>query len=406
MELRSSVEKPAGPLFIIAMVAITLMGPLAVHAFIPALPLVRRDFAIDDATTQFILSISLFAMAGATLFYGPLSDRYGRRPVVLAGLALFLVGTLGSALASDVLTLIGGRFVQAAGAACGLVLARAMVRDLYGDDRVVKMMAYLTMAYVLGPMLSPAIGGALADVFGWRSIFYMGLVIGAAIILLTAMVTHETAPNIGEKTGGMVVLRSYVQLARTPKFLAYVLHCGFISASFFAYITAASFLMSEVLRRPATEYGLWFMLLPSSYMLGNFIASRLTHRFSIDTMVITGALFSLVAAIGFLIWTTLSPINVFLLFLPCAVASLGQGLSMPNAQSGAITVDRALTGTASGVIMFAQLLLGAIGAQIMGFVADNTARPMALVFLGFVILVFVSAIVPVLPRKSAAPDSA
>ena len=153
------VEKRVGPLFVLAMIAVTLMGPLALHAFIPALPMVQRDFAMDDATSRFILSVSLFAMAVATLFYGPLSDRYGRRPVLLVGLALFLIGTLGCALADDVATLIGGRFVQAGGAACGLVLARAMVRDVYGDDRLVKMMAYLTMAYVMGPMIAPAVGG-------------------------------------------------------------------------------------------------------------------------------------------------------------------------------------------------------------------------------------------------------
>jgi MFS transporter, DHA1 family, multidrug resistance protein len=398
--LQPSVEKRVGPLFVVAMVAITMMGPLSIHALIPALPRMQHDFNIDSATAQFMLSITLFAMAGATLFYGPLSDRYGRRPVLLVGLALFLIGTLGCVLADDVTTLIGGRFVQAGGAACGLVLARAMVRDVYGDDKLVKMMAYLTMAYVIGPMVAPAIGGALTDALGWRSIFYMGLIIGGLIIILTLLVTHETAPNVGVRSSGFVALRSYGRLARMPKFIGYVLHCGFISASFFAFISAASFLMAEVLHRPAAEYGLWFISFPACYMAGNFAASRVTSRYSIDRMVIIGGSIGFAASIGFVIWVLVAPLTIYMLFLPCAIASLGQGLSMPNAQSGAISVDPDLTGTASGVVMFAQLFLGAVGAQFMGFVADGTAMPMALVFCGFLALAVLMAFVPILPWKS------
>lgn len=404
--LPPSAENRVGPLFVLAMVAITMMGPLAIHAFIPALPIVQRNFAIDAATAQFMLSITLFAMAGATLFYGPLSDRYGRRPVLLVGLGLFLVGTLGCVLADDVTTLIGGRFVQAGGAACGLVLARAMVRDVYGDDRLVKMMAYLTMAYVVGPMLAPAIGGALIDTLGWRSIFQAGLVVGGLIVILTLFVIHETAPNIGKRSGGIVVLQGYGRLARMPKFMGYVFHCGFISASFFSFISAAAFLMSGVLHRPAAEYGLWFITFPACYMAGNFVASRLTTRYSIDRMVVVGAAIGFIVSAGFVIWVMVAPLHIAMLFLPCALASLGQGLSMPNAQSGAISVDPELTGTASGVVMFVQLFLGAVGTQLMGFVADDTALPMALLYCGFLFLALVCAIIPVLPWKSSSPAKA
>jgi DHA1 family bicyclomycin/chloramphenicol resistance-like MFS transporter len=397
--LPPSVENRVGPLFVLAMVAVTLTGPLSIHAFIPALPMVQRDFGMDAATTQFILSVTLFAMAGATLLYGPLSDRHGRRPVLLVGLGLFLIGTLGCALADDFATLVTGRFVQAGGAACGLVLARAIVRDVYGDDRLVKMMAYLTMAYVMGPMIAPVVGGTLADLFDWRAIFHMGLAIGVSVFILTAVATHETAPNIGVRSGGRFVVRDYVRLVRMPRFMGYVLHCGFISASFFATISAASFLMSEVLHRPAAEYGLWFMTLPAGYLLGNFAASRFSGRLSINATVVIGAFIALVPAIGFLIWVAVAPMSPLMLFLPCAIAGLGQGLSMPNAQSGAISVDPDLTGTASGVVMFAHLFLGAVGTQIMGFVADGTAFPVALVFLGFLTLSLIAAIVAVMPWK-------
>lgn len=383
------------------MVAVTLVGPLSIHAFIPALPVVRRALSIDAATTQLMLSVTLFGMALATLLYGSASDRYGRRPVLLTGIALFLVGTAGCALAGDVATLIAGRFVQAAGAACGLVLARAMVRDVYGDDRLVKMLAYLTMAYVMGPMLAPVIGGTLVDAFGWRSVFHMGLAIGAVILLLTAIGTHETAPP-SAGGGGLMVIRGYARLARKPVFMGYVFNTGFISASFFAYISAASYLMSEVLHRPAAEYGLYFISIPISYLAGNFVASRLSGRVSIETMVVIGSAVGVASAVGFLIWTFVAPIDPLMLFLPCAAASVGQGLSMPNAQSGAISVDPDLTGTASGVVMFIQLFLGAAGTQLIGFVSDGTAFPMALVYLVFCTLALAAGFVPLTVRNRAA----
>jgi DHA1 family bicyclomycin/chloramphenicol resistance-like MFS transporter len=384
------------------MVAVTLIGPLSVHAFIPALPMVQRAFAIGDAAAQSMLSITLLGMAASTLFYGSLSDRYGRRPVLLSGIGLFLIGATVCAVSTDVVTLASGRFVQAAGAGCGLVLARAIIRDVYGDDRLVKMMAYLTMAYVMGPMLAPPIGGALIDAFGWRAVFYLGLALGVAIFALTAIATHETAPRNhgGDEAGfGRRLIQGYARLARMPKFLGYVLHAAFIAAAFFSYVSSASFLMSDVLHRPASEYGIYFLFLPLAYLVGNFFASRLSGRVSIATMVVIGGVGAMVVAIGFVIWASVSPIDPLLLFVPGVVASIAQGLSMPNAQSGAIQVDADLTGAASGAVMFAQLSFGAIGAQVMGFVADGTVYPMAVMFLVCCALSLVSGIVPAFIRN-------
>ncbi len=397
--MRAEQERIAGPLFVTAMIAVTLIGPLSVHAFIPALPIVQRAFAMDDATAQSMLSITLLGMAASTVFYGSLSDRYGRRPVLLTGIGLFLIGATVCAVSTNVVTLAGGRFVQAAGAGCGLVLARAIIRDVYGDDRLVKMMAYLTMAYVMGPMLAPAIGGALIDAFGWRAVFYMSLALGVAIFALTAIAIHETAPRNDETGFGRRLIEGYGRLARIPKFLGYVFHAAFIAASFFSYISAASFLMSDVLHRPAAEYGIYFLFLPLGYLVGNFFASRLSGRVSIETMVVIGGVGAMVVAIGFLIWAVVSPIDPLLLFVPGVVASIAQGLSMPNAQSGAIQVDDDLTGTASGAVMFAQLSFGAVGVQVMGFVADGTAYPMAMVFLVCCAGALLTGIVPAFIRN-------
>src|SRR5579864_1101349 len=170
-----------GPLFALALASISLIGPLAVHLFLPVIPAVKAALGLSEATAQLTFSIALFGMAFATLFYGSLSDRYGRRPVLLSGLALFLAGSALSAVATTVGVLVIGRLVQAIGAGCGITLGRAIAQDVYGQERLVKAIAYLTMAYTIGPMISPIVGGLLIDAFGWRSVFGFALVFGAMI---------------------------------------------------------------------------------------------------------------------------------------------------------------------------------------------------------------------------------
>ncbi len=155
-------KRSPGRMFIVALAAVTAIGPLAMHFYLPAIPAVRLDFGIDSATAQLAFSVTLLTMAVATLVYGPLSDRLGRRPVLLGGLVLFVAGSGACAIAPDIETLIGARLVQGIGAACSLVIVRAIARDLYDPDRLVKAMAYLTMAYILVPMLATPISGASA----------------------------------------------------------------------------------------------------------------------------------------------------------------------------------------------------------------------------------------------------
>src|SRR3984885_8424327 len=167
-----------GPLFALALASISLIGPLAVHLFMPVIPAVKAALDLSNSLAQLTFSISLFGMAVATLFYGSLSDRYGRRPVLLSGLALFLIGSALSAAADSIVPLVLGRFLQAIGAGCGITLGRAIAQDVYGRERLVKALAYLTMFYTIGPMISPIVGGILIDAFGWG--YGFALAAGAA----------------------------------------------------------------------------------------------------------------------------------------------------------------------------------------------------------------------------------
>ena len=173
---------------------ITLMGPLSLHLFFPALPAVKNEFGIDDALTQLTASVPLFTMAVLTLVYGSLSDRYGRRPVLLASILLFICGCVLAALADNIWMLIAGRLIQAAGGACGLSLARTIARDVFGTDGLVKVIAYLLMAYSMGPLVAPPIGGFLVDGLGWRSVLIFAAVIGGIVGLLSYFTLYETRP--------------------------------------------------------------------------------------------------------------------------------------------------------------------------------------------------------------------
>src|ERR1700681_1181448 len=187
-----------GRLFALALASISLIGPLAVHLFLPVIPAVKAALGLSEATAQLTFSIALFGMAFATLFYGSLSDRYGRRPVLLSGLALFLIGSALSAAADSIVPLVLGRFLQAIGAGCGITLGRAIAQDVYGRDRLGEALGYLTLFYTIGPMISPIVGGVLIDAFGWHSVFRFALLLGALIALGAYVAVFETRPPLSD----------------------------------------------------------------------------------------------------------------------------------------------------------------------------------------------------------------
>jgi MFS transporter, DHA1 family, multidrug resistance protein len=365
-----------GPLFALALASISFIGPLAVHVFMPVIPAVKAALGLSDALAQLTFSIALFSMAFATLVYGSLSDRYGRRPVLLSGLGLFLIGSAVSAVTDSVFMLVLGRLVQAVGAGCGVTLVRAIAQDVYGPARLVKAIAYLSMFYTIGPMIAPLVGGILIDAFGWRSVFGFGLVLGSVITLNAYFAVFESRPPLPANRGGGNVLRDYRELFRHLRFTAFVLQTGFSTGSFMVAATAASSLMKEMLQRPSTEFGIYFLLFPVGYLSGSFITSRIGNRVANETMVLAGSLLS-VAAIttqsSLLLSGYVTPLT---LFAPGFFITMAQGISLSYAQAGAMATNLKLAGTAAGVGVFVQNFCGAVFAQLYGLLADGTAAPL------------------------------
>jgi MFS transporter, DHA1 family, multidrug resistance protein len=368
-------QKP-GPLFALALAWISFIGPLAVHLFMPVIPAVKAALGLSDALAQLTFSIALFGMAISTLFYGSLSDRYGRRPVLLAGLALFLFGSAISAAAASVFTLVLGRLVQAFGAGSGITLGRAIAQDVYGRDRLVKAIAYLTMAYTIAPMVSPLVGGILVDAFGWRSVFAFALALGGLIAGLTYLAVFETRAPSPENRGSGTVMQNYVALFSHLRFTAFVLQTGFITGTFMVAATAASGLLKDMLHRPSTEFGLYFLLFPSGLLFGNFITSRIGNRVANETMVLAGSLVVLAAVTAQSSVLLSGHVSQLTLFVPGFFITMAQGISLSYAQSGAMATNPKLAGTAAGVGVFVQNLCGAAFAQLYGFLADGSVVPL------------------------------
>jgi DHA1 family bicyclomycin/chloramphenicol resistance-like MFS transporter len=370
------IELQRSRLFIAVLVAITATGPLAMQMFVPALPAIQADFGVPVGIVQLALSLSMVSIAISTLVLGPLSDQHGRRPVLIAALAIFLVGTGLCAVAPNVWTLILGRILQAAGGASGMVLGRAIVRDVYPRERIASVIAYLTMAMVLAPMLAPAIGGVLTDLVGWRANFVLLLVVGAGVtaLVLPTLVETNRAPTSSLGLAG--TLSGFARLLRAPIFCGYVFQSAFSSASFFAFVAGAPYVMVNVLGRPATEYGLYFIVLALAYMAGNYVAARISARVGMHPMLVVGSVLALAGTIltGLLALTvTWSPLMIF---GPGVLVAVANGLTMPNAQAGAVSFDPEAAGTASGLSGFLQMMLAAVFAQAVGVLQDDTPYPM------------------------------
>jgi MFS transporter, DHA1 family, multidrug resistance protein len=389
-----------GPFFTLALASISLIGPLAVHLFMPVIPAVKVALGISSAMAQLTFSIALFAMAFATLVYGSLSDRYGRRPMLLSGLCLFLAGSALSALATSVMTLVLGRLVQACGAGCGVTLVRAIAQDVYGQSRLVKALAYLTMFYTIGPMISPIVGGILIDAFGWRSVFGFALLLGSVITLNAYLAIPESRPPQAASRAGGSVWHAYAELFSHTRFTAFVLQSGFVTGTFLALATAASGLMKETLLRPSTEFGIYFLLFPLGFLSGSFITTRIGTRAANETMVLAGSVL-VAAAIAVQSVLLLSGYLVpLVLFAPGFAITLAQGISLSYAQAGAMATNPKLAGTAAGIGVFTQYFCGAALAQLYGVLADGTTGPLMMTTALSAVLGLIVGIVPFVAARA------
>lgn len=365
------------------------MGPAAMQILLPAVPVIQSTFEVSHGVAQLTLSLSMAAIAIGTLVYGPLSDKYGRRPIMLLGLLITLLGSLLCWLANSIETLIIGRFIQAFGGAVGLVLARAIVRDVYGAEEAARVIATLVMVMVVIPMLSPALGGELMARFGWHSVFPVIAGASAVIMMLMSGSLRETLAEPVPFNGIPAMLGTFVQLLRSSAFRGYAFCVTFVSVVFFSFISGAPEIMVNVLDRPPTEYGYYFVMIPLGFMIGNYVARHYGRSLGMDRMIGLGASIA-ICGISLAVFLQLIGIrSPVALFAPVSLAVFGNGITLPNAQAAAINEFPKFAGSASGLTGFLQMSFSAIAAQLVAILFNGTAYPLLL-------LMFVASLISLL----------
>lgn len=334
------------PPVLITLILITSVSVLTMNAFVPSLPSMADDLGVSYAFMQIAVSGYLAMTAMLQLMIGPLSDRYGRRPVIMGGLIIFIFASLGCVLAESGVTFMIFRMAQAAVAA-GMVLSRAIVRDMLPADEAASMIGYMTAAMALVPMFGPMYGGAMEEALGWRATFWSFIFFGVVILWLVWVDLGET--NSRRSTSFSAQFRAYPRLLGSPRFWGYSITAAFASGSFFALLGGGPYVGREIYGLSPSVTGLYLGMTAFGYMSGNLVTARFATRAGINAMMTLGCV---VAAIGMGVGLL---VNLFVVQHPLAVfgfsifIGFGNGLTLPAATTGMLSVRPELAGSASGL---------------------------------------------------------
>ena len=372
---------PSNRLLLGLLAAITAAGPIAMNIYLPALPRVQAYFGTSVADVNLTVSLPLIAFAIGVFVYGPVSDRFGRRPVILGGQLVFALGNLLCLFAPSFGMLLAGRVVQALGTSAGLVVARAMLGDLYGREKMARMLAYLTMIIVIGPTVSPLIGGFVTEAFGWHALFGLLLATNFAILAVVWRFLPETRSDADRRQGASGLARMSLAVVRQPTFLGLALQSGMIFSVFLAFISIVPYVMVS-LGHSSTEYGLWYLAVAIGYFLGNWVVTRFATRAGLRRLIEMGMAIQLVSAVGGAGLVLAGFWQPAALFLPMGVLSFGQGLALPNITASAVALAPRTPGAASSMLSFSQQLIGAIAVQGMAVFATTTPVPIYIFMVG------------------------
>ncbi len=366
------------PPHIITLILLAGISALNMSIFLPSLNRMANSFATDYATMQIAVSGYLAATAVLQVFVGPLSDRFGRRAVTLGSLIIFVAATVGALLATSIETFLTFRILQAA-VASGMVLSRAVVRDMVPQEQAASMIGYVTMGMALVPMIGPTIGGVLDQAFGWQSTFVFLIAAGVGVLTLCFFDMGETVQGGG--VGFREQIRNYPALLTSPRFWGYAASAAFGSGAFFAFLGGAAFLAENIYGLSPAMTGLALGAPAVGYAFGNFLSGRYSVRLGMNRMAVIG---NSVASAGMAMSLLLSLAgfeSAWVFFGFCTALGVGNGIMLPSTMAGLLSVRPHLAGTASGLGGAMMIGGGAALSQLAGAILTDSAIPLQILML-------------------------
>lgn len=360
-------EQRASALILLVLILATALGPLAMSAFLPAIPAIQDEFQTSASVAQLTMSLSMVSMAVFSLIYGSMADRHGRRPVLLVGVSVAFVGSLACAIAPTIEWAIVGRALQAAGATSGLILTRVIVHDIYGDQRTASVLGYIIAAMTLAPLVGPILGGVLIEQYSWRFIFY-GIALMALLLWITILVslpeTRKVAPRAREP---LIPLADYRALLVRAEVRNYLFYFALSQSTFMAFLGGVPFLIAIYYDLPATMYALFVAPVALGYAVGGLFAGRFADRIPHLVLVSACSWASVGAILAGVLLFMVGLDSIWTVCLPASLVSIAIGFASPAAQTEILKAAGRHSGSASGFSSFFQLVASAAVAQFVGW---------------------------------------
>ncbi|TQV80595.1 multidrug effflux MFS transporter [Denitrobaculum tricleocarpae] len=368
----------SSPPRMVTLVLLTALSTLSLNMFLPSLPGMALDFQVDYALVNLSIAGYLAITAVLQVIMGPLSDRFGRRPVLLVGLVVFVMASLGCALATDIWVFLTFRILQGAIIA-GTALSRAVIRDMVPAQEAASLMGYVSMAMAVAPMLGPMFGGALDAVFGWRANFLAFTGLGAVLLLLCWTDLGETNKEPSETFARQ--FRSYPELFQSRRFWGYSLCMAFSTAAFYSFLSGVPLVAQTLLGVSSAELGLYIGSITGGFFFGSFLSGRLAKRTALTTMMIAGRVVACGGLLIGLAFIATGTVNLLTLFGATLFVGIGNGLTMPSSNAGALSIRPRLAGSASGLSGALTVGSGAVFTSVTGAILTEENGAFALIAL-------------------------
>jgi MFS transporter, DHA1 family, multidrug resistance protein len=385
-------------IMLLMLVAMTGVAPISLYMLVPALPVLATTFGRDISVAQMTVSLYMVGIACSQIIMGPLSDRFGRRPVLLCGLGLMVAASAGCIFAETLPQLIAARFLQALGGASGMVISRAIVRDLYSRDRISSMISLVIAVMMIAQMLSPLTGGLLETAFGWRAIFYL---MTAASLTITVVIAFMLPETRRERAPGSSFRRDIGSLVTSRAFIGYAACQVLASQIIFTFAGGGPYIVVTQMGRTSAEYGAWFATTGFAYLVGNLFCVRFAPRHSLEKLIWFGLALQVFGSLLNLIWS-LTGINQVpsILFGTQMIVMLGNAFVMSNSVAGAISVRPEAAGTAAGAMGFLQQGIGALVSQFGAYLGGHSTTTLPMTAAIFAIsLACASTMLFIVPRR-------